>query len=240
MLNYIGLSCALAWTGIAGAAAPACPSTGDADLYPTFDAALLKEGRFVYHTTIRGESLGETVLEIRRNGANYVISMSAPKIAQAWKATVNQSFAPVSASLEMRGKKGVYSMKLEYAGATISGEEREGGVTKPVNARVEGVVLDQRVDWAAMMVANAPAKSSFAVRVFDPSTGSSTMLGKTGGTQEMSGAWGAAAAVRLHYTICKSDHLEEYTVYATQATPRYMVREDMPNGLVSELIRIEP
>ena len=140
----------------------------------------------------------------------------------------------------MRGKKGPYAMTLEYEGAQITGEEREGGVTRPVNALAKGVVIDQRVDWAAIIAANAPAKSSIALQVFDPSTGSSTMLGKIGDTQSMSGAWGNAEAVRLDYTICKRDHLEQYTVYATRETPRYMLREDMPNGLVSELIRIEP
>jgi hypothetical protein len=229
MLNPLLLVCALV-----------CPSTAGANANPTFDAAQLKEGRFVYHTTLKGESLGETVLEIRRAGSNYVISMSAPAIAQSWKATVARSFAPLSASLEMRGKKGPYSMALEYDGAKISGEEREGGVTRPVGAVAKGVVLDQRVDWAAIMAANAPATSSIALHVFDPSTGSSSMLGKIGGTQAMRGAWGEAPAIRLDYTICKRDHLEEYTVYATFETPRYMLREDMPNGLVSELIRIEP
>lgn len=222
------------------ALALACPSTAGANANPTFDAAQLKEGRFVYHTTLKGESLGETVIEIRHAAVNTVITMNAPKVAQSWKATVAKSFAPLSASLEMRGKKGPYAMAIEYDGAKITGEEREGGITRPVNALAKGVVIDQRVDWAAIMAANAPAKSSIALQVFDPSTGSSTMLGKIGDTQSMSGAFGNAEAVRLDYTICKRDHLEQYTVYATRETPRYMLREDMPNGLVSELIRIEP
>jgi hypothetical protein len=166
--------------------------------------------------------------------------MSAPSIAQSWNATVAESFAPLTAALQMRGRKGPYVMELTYDGAKISGQERESGVMRPVDATAEGVVIDQRVDWAAMMAARAPARSSIAVRVFDPSTGFSAMLGTIGATQSMRGAWGEAAALRLDYTICKRDHLEEYTVYATRETPRYMLREDMPNGLVSELIRIEP
>ena len=58
--------------------------------------------------------------------------------------------------------------------------------------------------------------------------------------QELEGAIGAATALLIYYRICKRERVEEYTVYATQATPRYMLREDMPNGLVSELIRVEP
>ena len=238
--KFVLLICALAWSGIASAADIVCPSTSGADFKPTFDATLLKEGRFIYHTTLKGESLGETAIEVRRAGAQFVITMSAPKIAQAWKATVAPSFAPLSASLQMRGRKGPYAMELKYMGRSITGEEREGGVTRPVSASMEGVVIDQRVDWAAMMASKAPTDSSIAVRVFDPSTGLSQMLGKIGGTQSMRGAWGEVAALRLDYTICKREHLEEYTVYATRETPRYMLREDMPNGLVSELVRIEP
>ena len=234
------LICALASSGVSIAAAPACPPADGADAKPTFDATLLKEGRFIYHTTLKGESLGETAIEIRRAGAQFIVSMSAPKIAQAWRATVAQSFAPLAASLEMRGRKGPYAMELKYSGASVTGEEREGGVTRSVSASVEGVVIDQRVDWAAMMASKAPADSSIAMRVFDPSTGVSEMLGRIGGTQSIRGSWGEAAALRLDYTICKREHLEEYTVYATRETPRYMLREDMPNGLVSELVRIEP
>jgi hypothetical protein len=65
------------------------------------------------------------------------------------------------------------------------------------------------------------------------------MLGRIGTTQQISGAWGDALALRLDYSICKRERLEQYTVYATRETPRYMLREDMPNGLVSELLRIE-
>jgi hypothetical protein len=231
--------CVFASSQVANAAAPACPSAADTDTQPRFDATLLKEGRFIYHTTLKGESLGETAIEIRRVGAEFVISMSAPKIEQSWKATVTRSFAPLSASLQMRGRKGPYAMELTYVGAKITGEERQSGSTRPVKATAHGVVVDQRVDWASIMAAAVPTGSAISLQVFDPSTGSSPMLGKIGGSQPVRGAWGELDAVRLDYTICKPDHVEEYTVYATRETPRYMLREDMPNGLVSELIRIE-
>jgi hypothetical protein len=213
--------CALAWSALAGAA----------DAPPTFDAGKLKEGRFIYRTTLQGELLGETMLEIRRVGASYRITMSAPEIAQSWQAEVNRAFAPLSASLSMRGKKGAYTMALKYSGAKITGEEREAGDVRPVQAFATGIVVDQRVDWAAMMASNAGAGESIAVQVFDPSTGFSEMRGKVSETP---------SELRLDYSIRKRDHLEEYTVHATRETPRYMLREDMPNGLVSELIRIEP
>jgi hypothetical protein len=228
--SHSTIFCLLAACGIASAAGHSCPPAGAADSHPSFDAALLKEGRFTYRTTLKGEPLGETILEIRHVGAHFVISMSAPEIAQSWKATVERSFAPLSASLAMRGKNGAYVMELRYAGTKITGEEREGLVTRPVNAQAEGVLIDQRVDWASMMASNAPAGKTITMRVFDPSTGLSEMIGHIGGSEQL----------RLDYTICKRAHLEEYTVFATRETPRYMLRENMPNGLVSELIRIEP
>jgi hypothetical protein len=226
-------------SGAAFAEGDPCPPVAGADSQPTFDASRLKEGRFTYRTTLKGRPLGETVIEIRHVGAQFLISMNAPEIEQGWRAKVEKSFAPVSASLSMRGKKGPYAMTLQYVGRNITGEEREAGVTRAVNVTAKGLVIDQRVDWASMMAATGPSGRSIAMRVFDPSTGLSDMRGKIGGLQPMSGAWGDVSALRLDYTICKREHVEKYTVYATNETPRFMLREDMPNGLVSELVRIE-
>jgi hypothetical protein len=211
-----------------------------ANTNPAFDAASLKEGRFTYHTTLMGESLGDTVIEIRRLESTYRITMSAPQIAQSWEAEFRRSFAPLSAHLKMQARGVPYEMRLVYAGTEITGEEREGDVATPVRATAKGIVIDQRVDWASIMAVNAPPGGSIAVGVFDPSTGLSPMLGAVGTTRSMTGAWGSASALRLDYSICKREHVENYTVFATEATPRMMLREDMPNGLVSELIRIEP
>ena len=212
-------------------AADACPSTEGANAHPTFDAALLKEGRFTYHTTLGGKSLGDTVIEIRRVGATYRITMSAADIAQSWEATVKPSFGPLTAHLKMRARGVPYEMSLRYDGTRITGEESKEGVTTPVSATSTGVVIDQRVDWASMMAIEAGAGSSMTMSVYDPSTGFSPMLGKVGT---------AAGMVRFDYSICKREHVENYTVFATATTPRHMLREDMPNGLVSELIRVEP
>ena len=221
-------------------AAPVCPPLGDADANPAFDATLLKEGRFTYRTSMDGKPLGDTVIELRRVGSDYRLTMSAAEIGQSWEATVKPSFAPVAAHLVMRSKSGPYEMNLRYGGSRISGEERHAGVVTPVRSESSGVVIDQRVDWASMMAVEAPIGRSVTMRVFDPSSAFSPLLGTVGLAPTMRGAWGEAAAVRFDYSICKRDHVENYTVFATRETPRYMLREDMPNGLVSELVRIEP
>lgn len=233
------LLCATLWSPAVLAVAGTCPSSAGADAHPTFDASRLKEGRFTYQTSLKGEPLGETVIEVRRDGEKLRISMSAPEIAQSWDVTVAKTFTPLTASLRMRGRNGPYSMSLRYLGATVAGEESESGVTRPVNASLPGVFIDQRVDWAAIMTANTVA-GSLALRVYDPSTGASAMVGKIAGVHTLHTAGKDIAALRLDYSICKRDHVEQYSVYATSDTPRYMIREDMPNGLVSELIRIDP
>lgn len=221
-----------------------CTETSQSRARPSFDASRLKEGRFVYRTTLKGEFIGETVLEIRRVDATWHITMDAPKIEQSWEATVDRSFSPLSAHLKMKKRNGPYEMTLVYAGGEVRGEERDADGVSPVAAKLSGVVLDQRVDWAAVMALAPPATSSRGssaeMSVFDPSTGLSRMLGEVGDARILSGLFGEAMSVALSYRICKRDHVENYVVHATRRTPRYMLREDMPNGLVSELIRIEP
>lgn len=236
-----GILLVLACAGPApGWAAKECPPTAHANTRPEFDAATLKEGRFTYHTTLKGESLGDTVIEVRRVESAYRITMSAPEIAQSWEASFRRSFEPLSAHLKMRPRGLPYEMTLTYDGEKITGEERKPDTVTAVSAPAKGIVIDQRVDWASIMAVNAPAGSSFAVSVFDPSTGLSPMVGAVGARQSMTGAWGTTTAVRLDYSICKREHIENYTVYASMTIPRMMLREDMPNGLVSELIRVEP
>lgn len=221
-------------------AADPCPAPADANSRPTFDALQLKEGRFTYRTTLRGEPLGDTVIEIRRVDPTVRITMNAPKIGQSWEASVRRSFEPLSAHLRMQSRGTPYEMTLAYDGDKISGEERKGDTATSVSATAAGVVIDQRVDWASIMALTATSGSSIAVRVFDPSTGFSAMLGLVGETHSMTGAWGTTDAVRLDYRICKRERVENYTVFATATPPRVMLREDMPNGLVSELIRSDP
>lgn len=228
----ITMSSASVWAG-------ACPPSAHGNTQPSFDASLLKEGRFIYRTTLGGEFLGETALEIRRKGDTWRITMSAPKIEQSWEAEVRRSFAPLSAHLKMKTRHGPYEMSLTYSGREVKGEERKADTVKPVSAALNGVVLDQRVDWAAVMALQAPAGSLVEMSVFDPA-GLSRMLGEVGGARPLTGPFGEVQSVSLGYRICKPDHVESYLVHATRDLPRYMLREDMPNGLVSELTRIEP
>jgi hypothetical protein len=236
---FIASVLALCGSAIA-ANAPACPPVDSANSRPTFDASRLKEGRFTYRLTSDGKSLGDAVIEIRRDGKRYRITMGAPDVKQSWESTLTKSFEPLSAHLLIGRPKGAYEMTLRYAGKKITGKELDGATARDVSATAEGIVIDQRVDWAAIMATPAPAGSSIALQVFDPSTAFSRMVGKIGETQKMSGPGGVADVRRLDYSICKRDHVEQYTVFATRDPPHIMLREDMPNGLVSELIRSEP
>lgn len=240
LLMRIPLTLSVIALAFTGSTAAGCPAIGSANTHPNFDATLLKEGRFTYRTTLKGESLGDTVIEVRRVGSMYRMTMSAIEIGQAWEATVESSFAPVSTHLEMQSRGAPYEMNLKYDVVQITGAELKGGVATPVRSIATGVVIDQRVDWASMMAVQAPLGGAVTMSVFDPPTQFSQLLGKVSVAPVMTGAWGTAAALRLDYSICHPDHVENYTVFATRSTPRYMLREDMPGGLVSELIRVEP
>lgn len=222
----------------ASAAEPACPSIENADSRPTFEATRLKEGRFTHRLTVSGKPLGDMVIEIRRDGDRYRITMKAA--TQHWESTLSPTFAPESAKLFIDRKAGPYEMSLRYAGGEVTGEERNGASTRAVKAPVAGIVVDQRVDWAAIMATTAKADETIVLQVYDPGTALSRMVGTIGRTERMTVPWGDADVTRLDYSICKQGGVEQYTVYASKAAPHFMIREDMPHGLTSELIRIEP
>jgi len=100
-------------------------------------------------------------------------------------------------------------------------------------------VVDQRVDWAAMMAAEFSKGGTVEFYVFDPSSALSRLNGTSAETLPLRSVLGVVPTVRLDYTIHKNSHEESYAVFATKEQPRVMLREEMPGGLVSVLIAIE-
>jgi hypothetical protein len=205
-----------------------------------FDAAQLREGRFTYELRSDGELLGTSVIEIRRRTPDeYLIRMDAPAVKQHWSASVGRRFNPFTASLEMTGGKSPYRMSLSYSANEVSGTELKAGATHPVAAVIKRQVVDQRVDWAAVMAAQFPGGNNIEFDVYDPGTGFSMLVGTKMPAKRIAGVLGKQPAIRLDYTIHKADHTESYSVYATKSEPRVMLREDMPNGLVALLVAAE-
>ncbi len=47
-------------------------------------------------------------------------------------------------------------------------------------------------------------------------------------------------AVRVVYRIAKNKGIEEYRVLVREKLPRFMAKEEFPNGAVTELVAMEP
>jgi hypothetical protein len=204
-----------------------------------FNATNLREGRFTYQIAIDGKSIGRSTIEIRRLSGAYRIDFDSKDVQQSWSSTFDAAFRPVAAELHMPGRKIPYHMSLTYGTGVVSGQEIKGEATTPVRANFGGQLVDQRVDWAAMMAAEN-AVGGVKTVVYDPGTGMSVLEGARQPGEVMQTVLGTQPSIHLNYTILKKDHAEHYLVYATASLPRVMLREDMPNGLVAELVAVEP
>ncbi len=204
-----------------------------------FDAELLRQGIFTYQLSVEGKPVGTAKIEIRRlPSGEYRIQSDAEDFGQRWSSTLKRDFTPLAAELHMPTRKIPYHMSLRYSGKRVMGEEVRGDAKTPVAAPLSGQVIDQRVDWAAMMAAVVPA-SGVRFGVFDPGSAISPVEGSRKPAEPIDSVMGKQNAIALHYTIRKTDHEENYVVYATESLPRVMLREDMPNDLVATLIAIE-
>jgi hypothetical protein len=204
-----------------------------------FDAAHLRTGRYTYELRLKGELLGTSIIEIRRQSPDeYLIRMDAPKIEQRWSADLGRAFNPLATTLEMGGAS-PYRMSLRYSDTEVSGMESKQGSSHPVTAAILRQVVDQRVDWAATMVAQFPRGEGIAFDVYDPGTGFSRLVGTRIATNAIKSVLGTLPAIRLDYTIHKAERVESYSVFATKEEPRVMLREDMPNDLVAVLVWVE-
>ena len=206
-----------------------------------FDATRLREGVFKYELRRNGEVLGTTTIEVRRERADeFLILMDAREISQRWSARIGRRFNPLAAKLEMFTGVKLYRMSLLYSDTQVSGTEikpgPKGPLTTKVKATIQRQVVDQRVDWAAMMAAEFGKAKSVEFDVYDPGTGFSRLVGTKTDVPPIDGVLGKQPAIRFDYTIHKKDHAEAYSVYGTQFEPRVMLREDMPNGLVALLV----
>jgi hypothetical protein len=210
-----------------------------ADPGVVFHAEDLRQGRFTYELSLKGKPLGRATIEIRRQeSGDFRISFDSSDVKQRWNSTLGPRFTPIAAELEIRSREPYYLMSIRYSDTAVSGTESNGSSTREVAATLRGQVVDQRVDWAAMMAARFPKSGTATFEVYDPGIGFSRLEGSTAPAEPITSVLGRSAAIRLDYTIHKGDHPESYSVYATKARPRVMLREDMPGGLVSVLVAI--
>ena len=207
------------------------------------DAALLQQGEFVYGD-FRGDSvLGRSRIVIARlpDGSYRFSNTVIGHAAQAWTAVALADFKPISAALEFRGEDGTHQsiFEIRYDGEHVSGvrypRQPSGAAPIAVEDVVEPGVIDQRIDWAAVMARRLSIGSKFDFQVYDPNIANSA-----GAATVEDGGWvhvraGDFDTFRITYRIGKKTGSERYVVFATKKLPRLLVREDFPDGVSSKL-----
>jgi hypothetical protein len=76
----------------------------------------------------------------------------------------------------------------------------------------------------------------FEFNVYDPLTGVSEVRARVS-PRRIDVPAGSFHVLAVTYWVKKSTGAERYIVYATESLPRFMVREDFPDGTISELVK---
>lgn len=206
---------------------------------PPFNANRLKPGAFEYRMMKRGSEIAKfTVTVAKLPNGNFHFTGEAAGFNQNWESIATPLFHPISAMLRMQRKDGkMYSMNLKYDGDRVTGSQQtEPSASSKIDSHIPAGMVDQRIDWAAVMASDLEIGAKLHFTVFDPATGVSAVTGETIRAERVTVPAGTYDVVRVIYEIAKSKGTERYEVLATKSLPRMMVREDFPNGTSSELV----
>lgn len=222
---------------------------------PRPDATRLRLGKFEYRDTVDGKPAGTATIAIRRTReqlkqplfefsavAKFATGVSKFQ-TQSWESEASAAMEPVSASLTFgAGANAARQFFLRYSTGKVCGATPAAPVAPDcaLSAEVPVDIVDQRVDWAAVMsLALAPGRH-FEFHVYDPKTGVSAVGVDVGAAENAAVPAGNFEVYRVTYRIEKSTGAEKYQLSVTKDVPRFMVGEDFPNGDVSELVKISP
>jgi hypothetical protein len=227
----------------------ACSVTFGQDHRPNLNAARLRTGSFRYRTLVDRKEAGQSQIGIRRSAGtgNYVYSnVITGAFSQSWEAIATPAFAPVSAKLTSgQGNEARPVFELSYRGERVSGFA-VSGTTQPlarmtVDETVAADTVDQRIDWAAVMALKDYAPDQeYTFHVYDPGTGNSRVIVTVGPTEITRVPAGAFETIRVVYRIEKNRGPEVYQVLVSKQARRFMVKEEFPNGAVTELLEVKP
>lgn len=217
---------------------------------PDFEAARLQPGTFQYRDSQSGKTLGESVITVKAQdpGSTYSFSniVKGPS-SQQWRVMTSSDFAPLSAELTFGdGVNAHKAFQLSYHATHVTGSfavKREDGgyMDRPVDAFVASDTIDQRIDWAATMsLASYSPRQNFSFHVYDPKGGNSPVLAKVLAVEEIHVSAGTFHVVRIAYRIQKATGPETFVVFVKESSPRFLVKEIFPDGVISELSQITP
>jgi hypothetical protein len=237
-MGYLVLGVALwAWTGNIGVSA-------DVTAGPNLDANRLKTGRFLLRTLLNGKDAGRGEISIRKlqsTGHFIYTDREIGSYAQHWKAVATEGFVPISAMLAFgEGDNLPPAFELKYERGRVTGFRlaRHSDASSKVNveAQVSQDTVDQRIDWAAAMSQELISGRDFTFHVFDPGSGSSRVTGRIGGPESVSVPAGNFEAVRIIYRIEKIGGSEVYQELTNREGLRMPLKEEFPDGSVTELV----
>jgi hypothetical protein len=217
------------------------------------DVGRVRTGIFEYLNFNHGKLVGSATLTIRKladsgnlkfvSKADFVEDFSGFR-SQRWEAVTSPDFRPILAKLAfLQGNEVVPKFELRYtpnrvAGFVIQSRDVAHGARETVDARVPAGIVDQRVDWAAILASDLKPGEQIEFNVFDPGTGISRVVAGVGPAENLLVGAGAFRAFRIGYRMEKPNKTERFQLFVTQALPHLMLREDFPNGVRSLLAHI--
>ncbi|MEA3138153.1 MAG: hypothetical protein QOK23_322 [Gammaproteobacteria bacterium] len=210
-----------------------------------FDARGLQTGEFVYRDSAKGKAIGQSSISIRLSASDSSYRFSAQTTGYAdqhWESVASPTLIPISAQLTFgKGPDQPKAFELHYANGKVTGfvlnrRSPEPTTQLPVNASMEPNTVDQRIDWATVMAFDLRKGIRFRFNVYDPTTGSSEVRARVSPRRRIDVPAGSFHVLAVTYWVKKSTGAERYVVYATTSLPRLMVREDFPDGTISELL----
>jgi hypothetical protein len=222
------------------------PSRGRRQPAP-LNARRLKTGRFLYRTLLNGRDAGNSDISICTlpDSGNFIYTNHVTgQFSQQWEAIATPTFVPISAKLTFGDGDSVRpAFELHYhdgraTGFAFARQRSEAPGKREVNAEVSPDTVDQRVDWAAAMSQDLVPGHEFAFHVFDPGTGDSRVTGRIVGPETVHVPAGTFEAMRIVYRIEKAGGTELYQVLTAREGPRMLLKEEFPNGAVTELVDV--
>jgi hypothetical protein len=205
---------------------------------PSPNAGHLKTGQFVYRTVIHGKEAGNSEISVHKlpDSENFVYTNRVSgAFSQQWEAIATPAFVPISAKLTFGGEKRRPEFELNYQDGRVTG--RVSGKAN-IDVQMSTDTVDQRIDWAAAISQDLAPGREFAFHVFDPGTGVSRVTGHIAGPETVSVPAGTFEAVRIVYRIEKAGGTEVYQILTNRNGPRMALKEEFPNGTVSELVQV--
>ena len=210
------------------------------------DARRLQTGEYTYRDSAKGKVLGESSISIRREPSDSTYHFSVQTSGyfdQRWESVASPALTPIFAELTFgKGSDQPAAFELHYADDKVTGfalhrRSADPKAQVPVSATIDANTVDQRIDWATVMAIDLRKNRRFGFIVYDPITGSSEVHARVSPPRRLDVQAGSFRVYAVTYSVKKPSGAERYVVYATASLPRFMVREDFPDGTISELVK---